>query len=57
MLFAIVELCGVPEVARSLEVSQATVKTYLQRIFDKTGSTRQAQLVKVVAGFMSPLRG
>lgn len=56
VLLAIVELCGVPEVARSLEISQATVKTHLQRIFDKTGSTRQAQLVKLVAGFTSPIR-
>lgn len=55
VLLAIVELCGVPEVSRSLEISQATVKTHLQRIFDKTGSTRQAQLVKLVAGFLSPL--
>jgi len=31
------------------------VKTHLARIFEKTGVKRQADLVKVVAGFMSPL--
>ena len=55
VLLAVVEGGGVPEVARALEISEATVKTHLQRIFDKTGSARQAQLVKLVAGFASPL--
>jgi hypothetical protein len=29
----------------------------LQRIFAKTGTSRQADLVKLVAGYMSPLGG
>jgi DNA-binding CsgD family transcriptional regulator len=57
VLLAIVEGGGVAEVSRTLEVSEATVKTHLQRIFDKTGSARQAQLVKLVAAFASPLGG
>jgi hypothetical protein len=33
-----------PEVAHMLGISQATVKTHLQRIFGKTGTARQADL-------------
>ena len=40
-----------------LGVSQATVKTHLQRVFGKTGAARQSELVKLIAGYMSPLRG
>ena len=36
VLFAIVEIGGMPEVAHMLGISQATVKTHLQRIFGKT---------------------
>jgi DNA-binding CsgD family transcriptional regulator len=38
-----------------LEISQATVKTHLSRLFDKTGTNRQADLVKIVAGFANPI--
>lgn len=55
VLMMIVEIGGVPEVAPVLGVSEATVKTHLQRIFDKTCTGRQADLVKLVAGHMSPL--
>ena len=55
VLFAIVEIGGVPDVADMLGISQATVKTHLKRIFDKTGTARQADLVKLVAGFISPI--
>jgi DNA-binding CsgD family transcriptional regulator len=54
-LFAIVQIGGVPDVAKMLGISQATVKTHLQRIFDKTGIARQADLVKLVAGFVGPI--
>jgi DNA-binding CsgD family transcriptional regulator len=57
VLLAIVEVGGVPEVAPVLGISETTVKTHLQRVFDKTGTNRQADLVKLVAGFMSPLGG
>jgi DNA-binding CsgD family transcriptional regulator len=52
---AIVEIGGVPEVAPVLGISETTVKTHLQRIFDKTDTNRQPDLVKLVAGFTSPL--
>jgi DNA-binding CsgD family transcriptional regulator len=57
VLMAIVEIGGVPEVAPILGISESTIKTHLQRVFDKTGANRQADLVKLVAGYMSPLGG
>jgi DNA-binding CsgD family transcriptional regulator/PAS domain-containing protein len=55
VLSAIVEIGGVPEVAPALGVSETTVKSHLQRVFEKTGTRRQADLVKLVASHMSPL--
>jgi DNA-binding CsgD family transcriptional regulator len=55
VLFAIVEVGGVPDVAAMLGLSQQTVKTHLQRLFAKTGSARQAELVKLVAGYSNAL--
>ena len=57
VLFAIVEIGGVPEVAHMLGISQATVKTHLQRIFGKTSTARQADLVKIIAGLAGPFGG
>jgi DNA-binding CsgD family transcriptional regulator/PAS domain-containing protein len=53
VLLAIVEIGGVPEVAASFGVADTTIKTHLNRVFQKTGATRQADLVKLVAGFSS----
>ncbi|QDW40250.1 LuxR family transcriptional regulator [Bradyrhizobium sp. KBS0727] len=55
VLLAIVEVGGVPEVAAMLGVAETTVKTHLGRLFVKTGTGRQADLVKIVAGFATPL--
>jgi DNA-binding CsgD family transcriptional regulator len=55
VLLAIVEVGGVPEVAETLGMGATTVKTHLGRLFDKTNTGRQADLVKLVAGFASPL--
>jgi DNA-binding CsgD family transcriptional regulator len=55
VLSAIVDIGGVPEVAAALGVAETTVKTHLSRLFEKTGSGRQADLVKLVAGFATPL--
>jgi DNA-binding CsgD family transcriptional regulator len=57
VLGAIVEIGGVPETAGALGIAEATVKTHLHRLFGKTGATRQADLVKLVAAFASPLAG
>jgi DNA-binding CsgD family transcriptional regulator len=55
VLGSIVESGSVPEAARALRVSETTVKTHLCHVFDKTGTKRQAELVKLVAGFANPL--
>jgi DNA-binding CsgD family transcriptional regulator len=55
VLLAVVEVGGVPEVAEELGIGEATVKTHLHRLFAKTETTRQADLVKLVAAFSSPL--
>jgi DNA-binding CsgD family transcriptional regulator len=57
VLFAIVEIGGVPEVAEALGICETTVKTHLGHLYEKTGSHRQADLVKLVAGYSSPLLG
>jgi DNA-binding CsgD family transcriptional regulator len=55
VLLAIVEVGGVPEVAETLGIADSTVKTHLHRLFEKTGARRQADLVKLMAGYPSPL--
>ena len=56
ILLAIVEVGGVPEVAVALGIAESTVKTHLGRLFEKTGAKRQADLVKIFAGYaMSPV--
>ena len=51
VLFSVVEIGGVAEVAEVLGIAEATVKTHLQHVFAKTGTGRQADLVKLVAGY------
>jgi DNA-binding CsgD family transcriptional regulator len=55
VLLSIVEVGGIPEVAIALGVADTTIKTHLGRLFEKTGARRQADLVKLVAGFSTPL--
>jgi DNA-binding CsgD family transcriptional regulator/PAS domain-containing protein len=55
VLLAIVEVGGVPQVAAALGVADGTIKTHLGRLFEKTGAKRQADLVKLVAGYATPL--
>jgi DNA-binding CsgD family transcriptional regulator len=57
VLFAIIEVGGVPEVARVLGTSESTVKTHLQHVFQKTGTARQVDLVKLVAGYSNAIIG
>ncbi len=57
VLLAIVEIGGIPEVAAALGVAETTVRTHVGRLFQKTGASRQADLVKLVAGYRSPLAG
>ena len=51
VFFAIVQIGGVPEVAPVLGISEQTVKSHLHRIFEKTATKRQADLVKLVASY------
>ena len=54
VLFSIVDVGGVPEVAEILGISDNTVRTHLQHVFEKTETNRQTELVKLVAGYASP---
>jgi DNA-binding CsgD family transcriptional regulator/PAS domain-containing protein len=56
VLATIIENPGVPEAAYILGLSKGTIRTHLKSIFRKTGATRQADLIKVVAGAASPLQ-
>ena len=56
VLLVIVESGGIANAAKCLGLSQATVKTHLRQVFIKTGTARQSELVKLVAGFTSPAR-
>jgi DNA-binding CsgD family transcriptional regulator len=55
VLFAIVEVGGVPEVADALGISETTARTHLKHLFEKTGASRQVDLVKLLAGYSSTL--
>jgi DNA-binding CsgD family transcriptional regulator len=55
VLLSIIEVGGVPETAEALGIAETTVKTHLHRVFSKTGTNRQADLVKLAAGFSNPL--
>lgn len=55
VLLAIVEVGGVPKVSEAMGISVSTVKTHLGRLFAKTGTDRQADLVKLVAAYVNPL--
>ena len=55
VLLAVIEVGGVPEVAQALGIADTTVKTHLGSVYGKTGTSRQADLVKLIAGFASPL--
>jgi DNA-binding CsgD family transcriptional regulator len=51
---ATVEVGGVATVAAALAMSEATVKTHLNRLFHKTGTRRQADLVRLATSLADP---
>jgi DNA-binding CsgD family transcriptional regulator len=57
VMLTIVEVGGVRETSAALGSAESTVKTHLHHVFAKTGARRQADLVKLTAGFSSPLAG
>jgi DNA-binding CsgD family transcriptional regulator len=54
VLDAVMKVSGVRALADLLGSSQGTVKTHLQNLFRKTGTARQSELVKLIAGFELP---
>jgi DNA-binding CsgD family transcriptional regulator len=55
VLLAIVQVGGMRDVAETLGIAESTVKSHLHRLFAKTGTKRQADLVELVASYASPL--
>jgi DNA-binding CsgD family transcriptional regulator len=55
VLLAIVEVGGIPAVAKSLGIGTETVRTHLRHVFQKTGASRQLDLAKIVGSFSSQL--
>jgi len=51
VLLGIVNIGGIHQVAVDLGVADTTIKTHLGRLFEKTGVRRQADLVRLVAGY------
>lgn len=47
---------GLKPIATDMALSRATVSTHLQHIFDKTGTHRQAELVRVLLAITPPIR-
>jgi DNA-binding CsgD family transcriptional regulator len=47
---------GLVACAKALNISRATASTHLQRIFEKTGTKRQAQLVRVMLASRPAIR-
>ncbi|WP_441238467.1 helix-turn-helix transcriptional regulator [Bradyrhizobium sp. 930_D9_N1_4] len=56
VLDSVMKVSGVKALAEALGLTQATVKTHLHNVFRKTGTARQSELVKLIAGFEPPKR-
>jgi DNA-binding CsgD family transcriptional regulator len=50
VLDAVSKVSGIKAIAEMLGISQSTVKTHLNHVFRKSGTKRQSDLVKLVAG-------
>jgi DNA-binding CsgD family transcriptional regulator len=57
VLLSTVDAGSVPQAAEALGVAESTIKTHLHRIFSKTGTARQIDLVKLLAAFANPSIG
>ena len=55
VLRAVVEHGGIAPIAATLGITEATVKTHVQRLFEKTGTNRQVDLVKLTYAFTDTL--
>jgi DNA-binding CsgD family transcriptional regulator len=56
LIDAVMKVSGVKALSEALGLAQATVKTHLHNVFRKTGTARQSELVKLIAGFEPPAR-
>jgi DNA-binding CsgD family transcriptional regulator len=57
VVLAVAPGLGVPEAAKLLGLSKETVKTHLQRAFEKTGTKRQAELTRLFMASTPPIHG
>jgi DNA-binding winged helix-turn-helix (wHTH) protein/DNA-binding CsgD family transcriptional regulator len=55
-LLTVVESGGVPNIGEALGIPEARANTHLRRVFEKTRTHEQAELVKLVASFAAPGR-
>lgn len=55
VFLAVVQIGGVPEAAEVLGIARNTTRVLLQRVYNKTGVNRQAELAKLLASFSTPL--
>lgn len=51
VLLAVFDTGSIEDIAAALGISVPTVKTHLRRLFDKTGTRRQTDLVKLASGY------
>ncbi len=56
VLLALAQGLGAKEAAEMLGISEPTVRTHLQRIFSKTETARQADLVRLLQNSTPPIR-
>jgi len=54
VLFGVLEIGGVPAIAAALDISRETVRAHMKALFRKTGTNRQADLVKLMGTLESP---
>jgi DNA-binding CsgD family transcriptional regulator len=51
----IVQGLSVAQIAEALNVSRATIRTHLSRLFDKTDTHRQGDLIHIAASLSVPI--
>lgn len=56
VLLALAQGMGAKEATDMLGISEATVRTHLQRIFSKTGTTRQSDMLRLLQNATAPIQ-
>jgi DNA-binding CsgD family transcriptional regulator len=56
VMTGLLEGLQISEIAQRFGVSINTVRTQIQRLFDKTGTKRQSDLVRIVSSSLPPIR-